>query len=160
MCDWHGRLFSAKAEGCKVCLEGYEPRRDFGYVRSVADPTGAERNDCAVRALATGLGLPYEEVHAYLKAKGRVERKGTSAFQYDPLLKAHGYVRTHPSKYSPKHGYSRGGMVVRTFLKKHPKGTFFLQIAHHIFCVKDGVIHDTFANNLNSRVKSYWGLPA
>lgn len=88
-----------------------------------------EARDCAVRATATVLGIPYAEAHAKLKALGRRDR---CRFKFWRVTETLGLQQ-------------RPDLTCRTLksiLPELSRGRFIVRIARHVFAVVDGVIHD------------------
>lgn len=152
-CLAHNRMFSAKKlAGCGICVNG-RPAKRVNYVStwetlpdSRAFAAKGEKNDCAVRAMATALRLSYTEAHGELEKRGRISGKGTYVHQYAPMLLERGWMNVPFKK----------RVTLRTWLRENGSGRFVVRIARHVFAVENGVIHDTFANNLDSRVRQVW----
>lgn len=108
--------------------------------RGAYKPT--EKNDCAVRAVAKVLRMPYRDAHQWLAAAGRQERHGISLMKllYDAyvgqmLVKGRRiYFRFfHPDL--PRY-------TVAEFLNAHKTGSYILQTKGHVFAMIDGIIYD------------------
>src|SRR5262245_13596547 len=107
-------------------------REDEGY--------GHESHDCTVRALALLRDIPYQDAHRVLKNLGR--RKGHG-------IQFRSNLRTLELEQCPD-------LCCRTLESIMPEmqaGRFIVRIHHHVFCVIDGTVHDTWPPNPRSRVK-------
>jgi hypothetical protein len=91
-----------------------------------------EKSDCTVRAIATGMEIPYREAHQTLKALGRRNGSGTVVHR--------GWLDKHP--YATRMTVT-GGYTLRQLLEDHPTGTFLVSVPRHILTVVDGVIYDS-----------------
>ena len=106
----------------------------------------AERvGDCVTRAIAIATGKDYKEVYDDInrlskasKSKLRSSaRNGVYKLIYRKYLSAIGWEW---------HSTCAVGRGVTMHLRdgEIPNGTLILRLAHHLVCVKDGVIHDTW----------------
>ena len=50
-------------------------------------------------------------------------------------------------------------ITLNKLIKKHPKGKLYCLIRGHAFAIVDGIVNDTWAVGLKSRVFAYWTLP-
>lgn len=129
-----------------------------GYSESVL--AKGETNDCVVRAFASAFEVSYDYAHRYVANEfGRQPRKGTYGTasrlvkMADELFKVNG-KKVYPvgKRYSStmfgslsydvkvKGVIKRRSMTVGTFVKRNPKGTFFVIVNRHAFTIKDGVV--------------------
>lgn len=102
-----------------------------------------EKNDCTVRALMEGLGVPY--MTAYGMAIGCGRRKNKGCF-LDSLLD--NIAKPHP----------RPKMSVVNYIQyiAH-SGNWIIQIRGHVFAVIDGVLKDEYPKaNLDCHVIKAW----
>lgn len=109
--------------------------------------------DCAVRAIAIGTGKDYKEVYDDLKAlnSGKSCRNGTPKKVDKTYLKKLGWVWHSTCKIG-------AGVSCHLVEDELPKGTIIVQIAKHLVCVKDGVIHDTYNCSLKQFYDEYGNL--
>lgn len=103
----------------------------------------AEHNDCTVRAVAIAAQVDYAKAHHAMKVEGRRNRCGAYPRQYFDALKKMGMMLTDRTFHS---------CTARTIAQQFPRGTFLVQVSRHVFCMRDGVIHDWAAGRLK-RVK-------
>ena len=129
-----------------------------GYSESVL--AKGETNDCVVRAFASAFEVSYDYAHRYVANEfKRQPRKGTYGTasrlvkMADELFKVNG-KKVYPvgKRYSStmfgslsydvkvKGVIKRRSMTVGTFVKRNPKGTFFVIVNRHAFTIKDGVV--------------------
>ena len=128
-----------------------------------------ETNDCVVRAFASSFEVTYDEAHKYVADEfNRKPRKGTfftasklvkmfdngimvnSKKVYPIGQKKQGLLTPYSLTYKVK---VKGEMVDRqmtvgTFIKKNPKGTFFILVRQHAFTIKDGVVIGNYEDSL------------
>jgi hypothetical protein len=120
-----------------------------------------ESNDCFVRTVAAAAEVDYDTAHAYVAEKyGRKNRQGTYGVasglrkRKELLGKT---VEELGEDITPWPGRSTCGkrlvmrykcygkivereMTFKSFLKKHPEGTYIMLVKDHAFCLKDGVV--------------------
>ena len=120
-----------------------------------------ESGDCVVRAFASSFDVSYDFSHKFVAEEfKRQPRRGTffTASKMvkisQDLIKVNGkkvFPVGEPTK-NPLLSYSltydvkvkgeivKRQMTVGTFVKKNPKGTFFVLVKRHAFTIKDGVV--------------------
>lgn len=120
-----------------------------------------ETNDCVVRAFASSFEVSYDFAHKFVaEVFKRQPRRGTyfTAATMNKLsedtLKVNGKkvfpvglptknpLLPHSLAYDVrvKGEIVKRQMTVGTFVKKNPKGTFFVLVKGHAFTIKDGVV--------------------
>lgn len=104
-----------------------------------ADGFFAEKEDCAVRATACALDIPYYQAHKLFAHFGR--KNGERSYTEQTLF--HIGVEFYPFG----HSFAR-------WLELHSKGVYIVRIKGHAFTVKDGVTYDTGAVSGRRTVKS------
>lgn len=119
------------------------------YVEKVLDgSTSTENRDCTVRALQYATDIPYWEAHRFFAKHGRKLRSGVPVSEIlgrkSRVLFGHRFGKRLTSK-----------NTVKTFLKKHPTGTFYMTVTHHAFCIKDGKVLG-WLKSLNQHIECYW----
>jgi len=124
-----------------------------------------ETNDCVVRAFASAFDVTYDYAHKYVAEEfKRQPRKGTFSTTYKMVKLSQESIRVNGKKIIPigtksnsvVYPYSlsyevkvkgetiKRQMTVGTFVKKNPKGTFFVLVKGHAFTIKDGVVIGNF----------------
>jgi len=130
-----------------------------GYSDSLTART--ETNDCVVRAFASAFDVTYDYAHKYVAEEfKRKPRKGTYYTASKITKISEGVLKVNNKKIIPigtksnsvVYPYSlsyevkvkgetvKRQMTVGTFVKKNPKGTFFVLVKGHAFTIKDGVV--------------------
>ena len=130
-----------------------------GYSDSLTART--ETNDCVVRAFASAFDVTYDYAHKYVAEEfKRQPRKGTYFTASKMSKLSEGVIKVNNKKIIPIgtksnsviYPYSlsyevkvkgetvKRQMTVGTFVKKNPKGTFFVLVRRHAFTIKDGVV--------------------
>ena len=130
-----------------------------GYSDSVT--ARRETNDCVVRAFASAFDVTYDCAHKYVAEQfGRKPRKGTYYTASRMTKLSEGVLKVNDKKIIPIGAKSNSvfypyslsyevkvkgekvkrQMTVGTFVKKNPKGTFFILVRGHAFTIKDGVV--------------------
>jgi len=117
-----------------------------------------ETNDCVVRAFASAFDVSYDYAHKYVAEEfKRQPRKGTYFTASKMSKLSEGVIKVNNKKIIPigskgSSPYSlsydvkvkgetvKRQMTVGTFVKKNPKGTFFVLVRGHAFTIKDGVV--------------------
>ena len=114
-----------------------------------------ERNDCSVVALSVASNRMYSEIRELLKFLGRKDRAGVS---HNMMYAAIARLGFRGINVDPKEIIARFPKphcdVLKNFTSHHPRrfpgcmgeGTFLVWTAGHVFCVKDGVVHDWSVN--------------
>ena len=132
------------------------------YIRSISDGASSptETNDCTVRALANAANMPYESAHAYLKAEGRINRKGSRATQsYEAYMKAglvlksvHG-TTVRATALTRRSGMTaKRGVTLGTLLPKLSKGRYVVMVTGHALAVINGQVIDGGSNRAGKLV--------
>ena len=130
-----------------------------GYSDSLTART--ETNDCVVRAFASAFDVTYDYAHKYVADEfKRKPRKGTFFTTSKMVKLSEDLIKVNGKKIIPigtksnsvAYPYSlsyevkvkgekvKRQMTVGTFVKKNPKGTFFVLVRCHAFTIKDGVV--------------------
>lgn len=108
----------------------------------------ADKNNCAVRALANALGWSVEQGSNYMREFGRIKNKGSTMDQFLPAYKlakfdkisvfGRGRVAEYASeatKVKPTAGITFGNLLNQP---KYKKGTHIVIVTKHAVCIKDG----------------------
>lgn len=131
----------------------------------------SETNDCVVRAFASSFEIPYDEAHEIIKDKfKREDRKGTYGTSVKMVKLSDNNFQLNGKKIHPvgkritdsmfgslsydvkvKGEIRRRNMTVGTFIKKNPKGTFFVIVKRHAFTIKDGVVIGNYEDAVKTR---------
>lgn len=112
-----------------------------------------DTNDCTVRAIAHATGKPYAEAHSFMARNGR--KTGRGAFFHGIVYKNRDDILGF--RFVPVHtNRSRG---LKTFLLRNPqcrKGTWVVQMHHHVAALKDGVLMDSFDSSRKEFLYEAW----
>ena len=110
---------------------------------------GKDVRDCVTRSIAIATGKDYKEVYDALNELAKRERTGKRKKKVSNSRS--GVYRTTYEKYLKSIGWEwTPTMKIGTGCRVHlradelPRGTLIVKVTHHLTCVKDGVIHDTF----------------
>lgn len=126
----------------------------MGYVHTDGGRAQSGRKgscgDCAVRAMATALGVPYEDAYKEIalanKAAGNTKsvRSGVRREVFGEVLSRHGWL------------WSRAPVIPGRKARPYDlKGTVIARQAHHFVAVIGGVPHDVFDSS-DKMVYGYW----
>lgn len=96
-----------------------------------------EARDCTVFAWCNTFDAPYASSHRYLQIHGRRNKRGMLLREVKAALMACKKAKIKIGPYDKKNRLS-----VSAFCKKHPVGRYYVCVAGHAFCIKDGVVHD------------------
>ena len=131
-----------------------------------------ETNDCVVRAFASAFDVTYDYAHKYVAEEfKRQPRKGTYFTASKMSKLSEGVIKVNNKKIIPIgtksnsviYPYSlsyevkvkgetvKRQMTVGTFVKKNPKGTFFVLVRRHAFTIKDGVVIGNFEDAVKTK---------
>jgi hypothetical protein len=113
-----------------------------------------ERWDCAVRAVAAALNLPYGEAHALLKLHGRRDKDGTNWHTVTfPAIKAYGYHVEDVTAHWPK---------VKTYItaKRHldKTKTYLIHTKAHIAAYVEGTLFDRVGRSRILRIREVYKI--
>lgn len=123
-------------------------KRDSGY--------WTEQNDCTVRALAHFLTIPYPLAHTMLALAGRRMGKGFDLYHWLEQRQTHLHIARlealefRRGKFRP---YTLGN-----FLRTQKQGVYLLGNRTHCYCVKDGVLIDSWFPGEKTRVQHVFVL--
>lgn len=117
--------------------------------------------DCVCRAIAIATGKDYKEVYDELQRRAKMET--TTQLKHHRGGKRssvrNGVYRETWKKYLEDLGWQKHstcgfgkGVQCHLVADELPKGTIIVNVAKHLVCVKDGIIHDTY----NSSIKQYY----
>lgn len=105
--------------------------------------------DCVCRAICNATGMDYMEVYKALEAEGKAE--GKSKGRQKRSSARNGVHKTVRRKYIESLGWVwHPTMQIGQGCKVHlneaelPAGTLIVSVSHHLTCVKDGVLYDTY----------------
>lgn len=139
-----------------------------------------DAGDCVTRAIAIATGQDYKQVYEEVSKRSKLETaKQLKKHRNGKRSSArNGVFKETWKKYLDdlgwkKHSTSGGRKGVSCHLNDSelPKGTLIVQIAKHLTCVKDGILHDTYdcskisyidqwtgetVTNSNRAVYAYW----
>lgn len=116
--------------------------------------------DCVTRAIANATGMDYKEIHDGINALAKKERKGrikTSARNGVRPSTSKKYIKSLGWEWHPCMTIG-SGCKVHLNADELPSGTLIVKVTHHLTCVKDGVIYDTYDCSRDGErcVYGYW----
>lgn len=125
------------------------------YIKMLADPSGSDRNNCALNAMAIVFQLPYYSVLETFKDLGRVRGKGTSVRIITHALNT---FKQYPDKVDVNKYQmpTKIKMSLAKFAKMYPKGKYYVIKSNHALALIDGVWHDNQVPNPRSYVKYFF----
>lgn len=96
--------------------------------------------DCVIRVICGAKGKSWFEVYDLLNAKGRETGDfGNSKQVYPHVLEELGFVRS-----TVKREKGKKALTVEKFCDQYQEGIYILGLAHHLSCVRNGVVFDTW----------------
>jgi hypothetical protein len=102
-------------------------------------------NDCMIRSVSLVTDTPYDVVHNVMYSHGwRASRRNSKGRWEDHILKSLNNIGYKATKISFPAKKNQERMNGETICKQYPEGVFLLRMSHHLSCLKDGVIYDTF----------------
>ena len=114
------------------------------------NPDSRRGDDCTVRAIATCLDKPWEEVYTELCARGLIERDMPSANHvWAAYLRSQGYERRAVQNTCPD------CYTVADFAADHRRGRYIVALHGHVVAVIDGDYYDTWDSG-EEVVFYYW----
>lgn len=103
----------------------------------IEDIDNDDNNYCTVIALAVVTGASFMDCQKYLSKFGRKKRKGLTTHNLENALSKSTKFRFRKGSYSFSNRIS-----LNQFIKKHPKGKYYIVSRGHAYAVIDGVIYD------------------
>jgi len=125
------------------------------YIKLLADPSGSDRNNCALNAMSIVYGLPYYSVSETFKTLGRGKGKGVSVRMITQALNT---FKHYPGE-ADINNYqmpTKMKMSLSKFAKMYPKGKYYVIKSRHALALIDGVWHDNQVPNPRSYVKYFF----
>ena len=125
-----------------ICFPKTQSRRkgvSAVWIETNNNPMSRRVGDCSVRAVATALGISWEEAYTLLAAAGyRMGNVISSNEVITAVLRQHGFYKkaipnTCPDCYT-----------IADFCEDHPYGTFVLFTSGHVATVIDGDLYDVW----------------
>lgn len=125
------------------------------YIKLLADPSGSDRNNCALNAMSIVLNKPYYEVYQTFKDFGRREGRGVSVKMITCSLNA---FKKLPKEELEKNYQmpTKLKISLAKFAKMYPKGKYYVIKSNHALALIDGVWHDNQVPNPRSYVKYFF----
>jgi hypothetical protein len=125
------------------------------YIKSLADPSGSDRNNCALNAMSIVFNKPYYIVSETFKAHGRVRGKGTSVRIITEALNVlkQGSLEQAINNYQMP---TKLKVSLSKFAKMYPKGKYYVIKSRHALALIDGVWYDNQIPNPRSYVKYFF----
>jgi len=115
------------------------------------NPTGKKVGDCVVRAIAKATRQTWTKVYDDLCQIGREmyampnDKKVFAAY-----LDTIGWQKNKMPRFPDNTRYT-----LKEFADEYNSGTYIVSIAHHITCISNGVLFDTWNGGYKS-VNNYW----
>ena len=143
-----------------------------GYGVSTTAKAQAEKNDCAVRAVANAFEVGYDTAHKFAaEVLGRKAKRGVigmeAKFNNMKIVKFSGasaqmslFPQANEFKITVLKGmqlqnraytHKKVKFTVKTFMQSHSVGTYMITVKGHALTIKDGVVLD----NPNYRFSGY-----
>lgn len=96
--------------------------------------------DCVIRSISLALDKTWNEVYDSLCEIGRdMCRVPNEDKVYEKYLTGLGFTKQKQLRKDDNTKYT-----AREFAENHRKGTYIVRLSHHLTCIKDGKIHDTW----------------
>ena len=125
------------------------------YIKSLADPSGSDRNNCALNAMSIVLNIPYYSVSETFKDHGRVRGKGCSVRMITTALNV--LKQGTPEKAINNWQMpTKLKMSLANFAKQYPKGKYYVIKSRHALALIDGVWYDNQIPNPRAYVKYFF----
>ena len=110
------------------------------YTNENVNPKNKKTTDCVVRALTKATGRPYKDVFMELVALSLKTGYFLNEKRLeDKFLEANGFVKMKQPRKSDNTKHEIGEID-----KLIKGGTVIIRCAHHLTCVKDNVLYDTW----------------
>ena len=120
------------------------------WIECNPNPDNRKTTDCAVRALALALTIPWDDAYLMLVSKGlKIHDMPDRHPVVHAVLKDMGYKREAVPNTCPE-CYS-----IEDFCRDHPKGVFFVGFGDHIAVIRDGNLLDAWDSS-HELPQLYW----
>lgn len=96
-----------------------------------------DANCCTVIALACVTGNSYKQCYDYMRKYGRNHRDGMTTRDIERSLEGFKKFKAVKGPYSDSNR-----ITLNQFIKKHPKGKYYVLHRGHAFAIVDGVVYD------------------
>ncbi len=107
------------------------------WVEKNLNPVGRKTGDCAVRAIANTLGIPWETAYAMLSMNGFSMGDIMNANSViGSVLRQHGFKKANIPNECPE------CYTVKEFCENNPNGRFMLGTGTHVVSIIDGNYYD------------------
>lgn len=111
----------------------------MGFIRYNENPYKNETSDCVIRAVATFLGISWDDAYIDLMVQGFLMKDMPHKnYIWDRYLINKGYRRYLIPDTYPEY------ITVRDFAHKHPNGRYLLGTGTHVIALVDGDYYDTW----------------
>lgn len=111
------------------------------------NPCGKQIGDCAVRAMAKALDLPWDKAYLLLCVYGFMMCDLPSANAvWGSLLRSRGFL---------KRIIDKAQYTLQDFAEEHQQGTFVVALSGHVVTCADGFVFDTW-DSLAETPLYYW----
>ena len=122
------------------------------FIKYNANPKGWKTGDCVVRAIAQANNTSWEVTYQQLCEIGLKKcRMPNDKQTYEALLKQYGWVKQK----MPRHTDGTRYTVEELSYEISPTRTVIISVAHHLTCLKQNVLMDTW-DCRNKSVGNYW----
>lgn len=109
------------------------------YIYFNPNPVGRRVGDCAVRAVAKALDIPWEDAYAKIATNGyRMGDMPSSDSVWGAVLRMNGFYRKSIPNTCPE------CYTAEDFAKDHPRGVYVLGFGNHTCTIVDGIIYDSW----------------
>lgn len=103
------------------------------------NPAGRSVGDCAVRAVAKALHVPWGEAYAMIAANGfAMADMPSSNSVWGSVLRQHGFKR------EAVENTCNECYTAEDFCNDHPKGIYVLAFGNHVATEEDGILYDSW----------------
>lgn len=114
------------------------------------NPVGRSVGDCAIRAVAKALNVPWETAYAMIAVNGfAMGDMPSSNGVWGAVLRQNGFYRSAIESDCPD------CYTAEDFCKDHPKGVFVLGFGNHVATVEDGILYDSW-DSTSEIPQYYW----
>lgn len=115
------------------------------------NPHNRITTDCVLRALSFALNIPYNDMVMEV-AEVQCKTGFDPLDRIDLILKRHGLEKQPMLRHEDNTKYT-----LMEFIKEFPKGTYLVNMPHHLTVVKDGKNYDIWdCTKSYSKIGNYW----
>lgn len=148
-CRYNVGFMSVLPNGLSVTLKS-EGRTTMSFILTNPNPYGLNVGDCSVRAISIATDKSWDSTFLGLALEGYMMKDMPSSNRvWSSYLDSQGFKLYLIPDSCPE------CYTVSDFCREFPKGTYLVGTGHHVICIKDGSIMDSWDSSME-RPLYFW----